>query len=48
MKKLLVIGIIMLCCGCAPTKDLVDYDLFKNELNSAIVESGFNTDYRVK
>jgi hypothetical protein len=49
MKKILIAAVIILCCeSCVTTKPLVDEELFKNELNSAIDDGFPEATYRVK
>ena len=47
MKKLILLALLVLA-SCSAPRPLVDEDLFKNELNSAIDDGFPNSTYRVQ
>ena len=49
MRKIpLIFFIVFVVTSCSSTQELVDYNLFKNELNSAIQDGFPEANYTVK
>lgn len=48
MKKLPILFLLIILTSCSTTTDVVDYDLFKNELNNAIQDGFPDSKYQVK
>jgi hypothetical protein len=48
MRKIPIIFLLIVLTSCSTTNKIVDYDLFKNELNAAIQEGFPESTYQVK